>query len=157
LLLLLSLSLLIILNQFDSNICSADGLLFGSICKHHLINCFTSSDLSFHSSVEKSNSAFLTLYNISWSVSPWNGGYPHNRIYNITPNDHISHLRSYCPDNTSGAIYYGVPALVVRISFWTLKFLANPKSINLISNEFLSIVIKFSGFKSLWTILHLWH
>ena len=52
----------------------------------------------------KENTPYLTESKISGSVFPKNGGTPDNKIYNITPADHISHDSSYFPSNTSGEI-----------------------------------------------------
>lgn len=78
-----------------------------------------------------------------------------NKIYIITPRLKMSALHPY-PRlfNISGATYPGDPHLVVSGS--PLQVVDNPKSIITKEFKFSSLNIKFSGFKSLWTILFEW-
>ena len=78
--------------------------LHGSYSIINLINYFASSLIGSHSSDSKSYSPLETFSNIFSSVLPLNGGYPHKRMYKITPQLHISHFSSYFLFNTSGAI-----------------------------------------------------
>ena len=42
------------------------------------------------------------LFYISYSEKPLNGAFPVNKIYRMTPNDHISDFSVKAPENLSG-------------------------------------------------------
>jgi len=68
------------------------------------INSFAALDIPFHSVLGKVNFACLILVTKFSVFIPWNGGYPHNSMYIITPADQISHFSLYPLFHTSGAI-----------------------------------------------------
>src|SRR5690349_3154258 len=63
---------------------------------------FASSEILSHSSSGKTYLPVLILLRISLSVSPLKGGYPHSRIYIMTPQLQTSHFSSYFSKRTSG-------------------------------------------------------
>merc|ERR1719423_410939 len=81
-----------------------------SLMRSPEIRFFAPSDMCAHSCAWNSNlPSWMLLNRLAWQssqASPWfqpqlapqwpkNGGYPHSRMYNITPRDHRSHLLSY--------------------------------------------------------------
>ncbi len=72
----------------------AEILYFGSKVNIFLIKDLASSDILDQSSGSNLNFPYFTFFNISSSLFPPKGGYPHSKIYNITPHDHTSHFSS---------------------------------------------------------------
>ena len=55
---------------------------------------FASFEMLFQSGSSNVYFPVLTAFMISTSVGPLKGGYPHKRMYRMTPHDHTSHFSS---------------------------------------------------------------
>ena len=101
----------------------------GSSTSRCLMKSFAFSDtLSHHG---RSNWYLPAMIFLKSSVLFWSkkGGYPHSRMYVMTPSDHMSTCWPYpWRLSTSGATYPGVPH-AVRISCTSSKILDSPKSL----------------------------
>jgi len=93
-----------ILKKSWLNISSNPGLLLGSVCNIFVIKFLTWSDITTWSG--KVYAFILILLYVVLTSDVSNGGFPINKVYIITPIDHISTSYEWptLPSNISGAI-----------------------------------------------------
>ena len=82
----------------------AEQRLAGFTTKSTSIKSFAFCEMFPHSFFGYVNFPFDPAIKIYSSVWPLNGGYPHNIMYIMTPQLHISHFSLYDPFITSGAV-----------------------------------------------------
>lgn len=82
-------------NQWWFMAVRAESLSFGSYYNILVIRDFAVKETDLSSGMVKSKIPAFTLFIISISFLPSNGGTPDKRMYIITPIDHISHFSSY--------------------------------------------------------------